>query len=374
MGIKDLNSFLKKSVPQCIEKTHLSSLKGKKIAIDTSIYFYKFLYKHPRFIESFLEQIYKLIKCEITPVYVFDGKPPQEKMKELEMRKNKRIEMKDKINEITDKLTMMKEDETKKLLEIQKIIEESQEKGIPLDLSNFQMIENKELQQLEEEKGKLQKKLIYVTWQHKEELKYFLEALNIPYIQAECEADSICTELCRRNIVDGILSDDMDMLVDGPKILLREFTPTSYMVMKYDLEQIKSSLGLTTPQWIDFCILCGCDYTKRIYGMGPYKCIQYIKKEKNIETILNKYVGEGKKFKCPGDNYNYQQARYLFTNAPFYKEEYDNVCKKHYALNLKDTELQERVNNLLIYLSEMTNYSEKMVVTRLEKILKRDLC
>ena len=366
MGIKDLNTYLKKTTPECLERVHMSTLSGKKVAIDTSIYFYKFLYKNPRFIESFLEQIYKLIKCGITPVYVFDGKPPQEKLNELQYRKGKKDEMKDKINEITQKLENMKEEETKKLQQIQKIIDESQEKGIPLDLSNFEFIEDSEKNQLEEQMGKLQKKLIYVTWKHKEELKYFLNMLHIPYIQAECEADSICAELSRRNIVDCVMSDDMDLLVDGTKILLRDFNVNSYMILKYERKNILETLKLTNEQWIDFCILCGCDYTKRIYGMGPFKCIQFIRTEKNIETVLEKYVGPNKKYKFPSEEYKFKEARYLFTHSPFYKEEY-NTCFEIPNNNENQYEM------LMMYLSEATNYSEMMVHNRVTTILNHKI-
>ena len=363
MGIKDLNSYLKKTTPQCLERVHLSTFKGKRVAIDTSIYFYKFLYKNPRFIESFMEQVYKLVKCGITPVYIFDGKPPQEKKKELDYRKGKKDEMKDKISEISQKLENMKEVEAKKLEEIQKIITTSQDKGIPLDLSNFEFVEDEEKIELENQIDKLQKKLIYVTWKHKEELKFFLDTINIPYIQANCEADAICCELSRRNIVDCVLSDDMDLLVDGTKILLRDFNISSYTVIKYNRKQIIEALELTEEQWIDFCILCGCDYTKRIYGMGPYKCMQLIRNEKNIETILEKYVGPGKKFKYPSENYNYKEARHLFKNCIYYEEDYNN-CFHKVPQNKNQYEL------LMAYLSEATNYSENMVHTRITTILQ----
>ena len=45
MGINGLNTFLKEKVPECIEEVNLDKFIGQKVAIDTSIYFYKFLYK-----------------------------------------------------------------------------------------------------------------------------------------------------------------------------------------------------------------------------------------------------------------------------------------------------------------------------------------
>ena len=72
MGIKDLNGFLKEHVPEALSIKHFNELSGKTVAIDTSIYFYKFLYKNERFLESFFNQIAHLRQYNITPIYVFD--------------------------------------------------------------------------------------------------------------------------------------------------------------------------------------------------------------------------------------------------------------------------------------------------------------
>lgn len=40
-------------------------------------------------------------------------------------------------------------------------------------------------------------------------------------------------------------------------------------------------------QFIDLCILCGCDYTGKITNIGPVRAYDLIKKHKNIETILD---------------------------------------------------------------------------------------
>ena len=107
MGIKDLNKFLKERAPSSIKQLMFSDLykvlnkkdKNLTVAIDTSIYFYKFLYKNPRFIEGFFQQIARLRSNNITPIYIFDGRPPSEKKEVLNDRKEKKIEYKEKITE-----------------------------------------------------------------------------------------------------------------------------------------------------------------------------------------------------------------------------------------------------------------------------------
>ena len=39
-------------------------------------------------------------------------------------------------------------------------------------------------------------------------------------------------------------------------------------------------------EFIDFCILSGCDYLSTIPKFGPGTALKYIKQHKNIETIL----------------------------------------------------------------------------------------
>ena len=53
MGIKDLNTFIKVHACDSIQEYHFFELKGKRVAIDVSIYFYKFLYRNPNYLESF---------------------------------------------------------------------------------------------------------------------------------------------------------------------------------------------------------------------------------------------------------------------------------------------------------------------------------
>lgn len=62
-------------------------------------------------------------------------------------------------------------------------------------------------------------------------------------------------------------------------------------------------------QFIDLCILLGCDYCESIRGIGPKRAIELVSQYECIEEILknidkNKYI-------VPED-WNYEQARKLF--------------------------------------------------------------
>ena len=86
MGIKNLNTFLQKNANAGIKQQDISSLEGKTLAIDTSIFLYKFMYAG-RFIDNFLSQVIIYGVFNIKPIYVFDGAPPKEKQEILNQRK-----------------------------------------------------------------------------------------------------------------------------------------------------------------------------------------------------------------------------------------------------------------------------------------------
>lgn len=355
MGIKDLNPFLKAVSPELITDVMLSKYSGKKIAIDTSIYLYKFLYKNDRYIESFFKQINRLMTNNITPIYIFDGKPPAEKMQEIKSRQDKKLYYMEKIMEISESIQKISEElpsnnnnVTDDVTENTEIVEATQES--PDDKK-----------QLEEQLAKFQKKLIVVTKNHINTLKYFFDLLNIKYIQADCEADIICSKLCERGIVDLVLSDDMDLLASGSKIVLRNFNMNSNKITEYNVEKILTVLDINYNQWIDFCILCGCDYLKRVRGLGPKNAYTCIKTYGSIEKIIENMFGEGKKYKLP-ENYDYQNARKLFKECDYYKDEYNsiNVCIEPLFDNQK--------NEIRKYLLKHTKLNEKTIDNRLKNI------
>ena len=86
MGIKHLNRFFRKNVPSSMHFISIAELSGKKIAVDISIYLYKYALDG-----NLIENIYLMLSIlrhyNITPIFIFDGKPPPEK-KELLIKKH----------------------------------------------------------------------------------------------------------------------------------------------------------------------------------------------------------------------------------------------------------------------------------------------
>ena len=85
MGIKYLNNFLRTKCEDSIKSISISELSGKKIAIDISIYMYKYESNN-----TLIENMYLMLaifrQYNIIPIFIFDGKPPTEKKALLKKR------------------------------------------------------------------------------------------------------------------------------------------------------------------------------------------------------------------------------------------------------------------------------------------------
>ena len=85
MGIKYLNKFLREEARDSIKFISIADISGKKIAVDISIYLYKYAADG-----SLIENIYLMLAVfrhyNVIPIFIFDGKPPTEKKELLQKR------------------------------------------------------------------------------------------------------------------------------------------------------------------------------------------------------------------------------------------------------------------------------------------------
>ena len=59
-----------------------------------------------------------------------------------------------------------------------------------------------------------------------------------------------------------------------------------YIISIFNYEKMIEDLNLTHDQFIEFCILCGCDYCDSIPKVGNITALKLIKKFGNIEEII----------------------------------------------------------------------------------------
>jgi 5'-3' exonuclease len=234
MGIKDLNKFLRNNCSEeAIKRIQLQELSGKKIAVDTSIYLYKYAGDNGLF-----ENMYTLLalfrQYNIIPVFVFEGKSPAEKKALLEKRKESKQEA---------------EREFKRL---QKIVESNEN------------IEDSEKQELITNMDLLKKQFVYIKREQINKVKQLIIAFGMTYYDAPGEADELCASLVIKKKVWATLSEDMDMFVYGCSRVLRYLSLLNHNVVVYNTKIILEELSLTQDEFRQICILSGTDYSANL--------------------------------------------------------------------------------------------------------------
>ena len=58
----------------------------------------------------------------------------------------------------------------------------------------------------------------------------------------------------------------MDCLTFGAPLLIRDLNNKTKFTSEIHLESVLNELEIDFKQFVDFCILCGCDYTTGIDG------------------------------------------------------------------------------------------------------------
>lgn len=252
MGIQYLNTYMKNTAKEeSIVKTNLNELENKIIAVDTSIYLYRFLSEN-----SLLENMYLMISLfkyyKITPIFVFDGKPPKEKFGIIEKRNNEKNNAENKCNQLEQELTTITD--INKRNDIMDCITSLKKKCIRLKYTDIISVRN------------------------------LLDAFGVYYIEAVGEADELCAKLVIKKYAYACLSEDMDLFLYGCPRVMRYLSLANQTVILYHLDKILLDLNLTFEEFKNICILSGTDYNynnRKNLDLNLYKILEYFKEYKD---------------------------------------------------------------------------------------------
>ncbi len=267
MGV-NLRDLIPDNIRTVIED--LRVLRGKVISIDAYNALYQFLaaIRQPDGtplmdsqgrITSHLSGLFyrtiNIVESGIKPVYVFDGKPPELKAKEIERRR------------------AIKEEASKKY-----------EEAIAM--------------------GDLEAARRYAAMAAKltddmvNEAKRLLEAMGIPLVQAPAEGEAQAAYMVKVGDAYASASQDYDSLVFGSPRLIRNLTISGkrklprrdeYIEIRpelIELDKLLKTLGITYETLVDIAILVGTDYNPDGFeGIGPKKAYQLIKAYGSLERI-----------------------------------------------------------------------------------------
>lgn len=231
MGIKHLNNFLIENCStKAIYKTSLRQFTNKTVVIDTSIYLYKFAEKG-----AVAENIYLLISVfreyNITPVFIFDGKPPVEKKAMLIKRKIEKDAAEEKYNELKATIGSAQTPEV--------------------------------VSAITTEMETLKKQFVRVSELDIRKSKEIMTAYGVEYIESQGESDHLCAFLVKHGFAWACVSDDMDMFLYGCPRVLRHLSLLNHEAIYYDTTQILTDLDMTQGMFNDIAILAGTDYNTK---------------------------------------------------------------------------------------------------------------
>ncbi len=308
----------------------LKDLKGRVIAIDAYNSLYQFLsiIRQPdgtplrdsrgrvtSHLSGLLYRTANYMAEGIKPVYVFDGRPPELKMRTIQERMHVR---------------------TRALEEW----EEALERG-----------------DLEEARTRAQQ-ASFLTRDMVDEAKKLLDHMGVPWVQAPSEGEAQAAFMAQRGDAYASASQDFDSLLFGTPRLVRNMAITGkrklprkrvYVEVKPEmlvLNETLKNLEITREQLVDIGILVGTDFNPGVKGIGPKTALKLIKKFGSLERVMDEkgIVIE-----------NYEEIRNIFLNPPVTNE---------YKLQWRGLDEQK----LLEFLCEEHDFSRERVLSAVEKI------
>jgi len=249
MGIRNLNNYLRDNCPNSIRCINLSDLSGKKIAIDISIYLYKYETDN-----ALMENIYVMLSIfrnyNIIPIFIFDGKPPPEKQDLLVQRRKEREDAIIEYNNLQSQLITIDDDKKQNILDIM---------------------------------YNLKRQIVQMNKDKIEKVKSLIRAYGATYYDAPGESDELCALLVVKKKVWACLSEDMDLFVYGCTRVIRYFSLINHTAVLYYMKGILNELNMTHDEFKQVCILSGTDYNinTNIEQNNLFKTIKYFNNYKS---------------------------------------------------------------------------------------------
>jgi len=353
MGVQGLWAYLGKKCAQVFKDVgELHRFRGQKFGIDTSIFMHRLGNEHPNQapVIEFLDQARELQANGIIPIYIFDGKRAPAKQHEharrreqsakLESDSRKRAEFLEKIDALEgpvdeSALRNIVNDEAppdvRQALVQNTVMAVAGFGEISVEVDMDAMLRKiRERHEREKETGGAR---AHIPDEFYHALMQAFDENNIGYYIAVSDAEKLGAQLTRSGEIAVLVTDDGDALPFGARRILRNLFREGKNGMQFvDVADVLDELGLTREQFVDVCIICGCDYTELRNGLpslGPDKAVKAVKKHGSLAAYLESLDWQAKKKAIEEkyttfsmDQFDYEQARHMFL---------DDSCQVSYA-------------------------------------------
>lgn len=352
MGILGLWSYLNKKCAQVFKDVgELDRFGGQKFGVDTSIFMYRLCNEHPDRapVVEFLDQARELQASGITPIYIFDGKRAPAKQHEharrreqsakLESDSRKRAEFIEKVDAMEGPvdesvLRSIVNDEAppdvRQALVQNTVLAVAGFGEICVEVDRDNMLQKiRQRHEREKETGGARP---HIPDEFYHALMQAFDENNIGYYIAVSDAEKLGAQLTRNGEIAVFVTDDGDALPFGARRILRNLFREGKNGMQFvDVADVLDALGLTREQFVDVCVICGCDYTdsRGIPSLGPDKAVKVVKKHGSLTAYLESLEWQAKKQAISKqyetfsmDQFDHEQARQMFL---------DDTCQVSYA-------------------------------------------
>jgi 5'-3' exonuclease len=272
MGIRGLKKYL--DFKNMNREINWSDYEHKTIAIDIQSFLYKARSEDKNPFEVIGSFLFELLSQNTQVFIVFDGKAPKEKSTIMTARKEERREAKSTIELITKDI----------------------DSGIVPD-KDLAIATIKQLKS----------KTPTLKYDDAKNMKKFCYTMGFTYYQANGEADNFLAYLSHNNLVDAIISPDMDLLARGVKNLIVPESNIPELNNKwkiYNLDIILSMMKFSYDQFVMFCVMLGCDYTYGIQNVPVKFAYDAIKVHKALDKAYEAIGGDNKNIEILLKAYN----------------------------------------------------------------------
>lgn len=251
-----------------VKEIDLDALKGKKIAVDAFNWLYQFIASVRQYdgtplkdskgnITSHLSGLFNrcifLLKNDIQPIFIFDGKAPLLKKEEQNRRAERKL---------------------KAALKLKEAIEQHDIEA---------------MRKYSAQTGKLTDEMI-------QDAKMLLDGLGINWIQAPSEGEAQAAHIVKKGDAWCVASQDFDcLLFEAPRIVRnlnisrrrKKSNSFAFEGISYELINLSDNLnrlGIDLDGLIVIAMLVGTDFLPSgIKGIGPKKALEIVKKYKKEE-------------------------------------------------------------------------------------------
>lgn len=354
MGIKNLTKLIKAHAPEAMRQVDISAYKGKRVAVDGNLFVYKFLHGHDanpnRALYGFLELARWFRRFQIEPIFVFDGRKLEAKRVEIERRWCKRKRLLCRVEECRHEIARMQSEarDEEPLPQLRDEGEDAQSEesnsqspssdesaprpdssavAVPTAtmhalprVSPARLPTKRNVARVQNELACLQQQIVNVTPQQIMDCQQMLKLAGLPTLTAEHEAEATCAAMCASGQVDAVITEDMDALTFGSAVVLRDCRPQKPILLEIRLNVLLQCLGLTQEQFVDLCILCGCDFSGTLRNINHQDALQLIRQYGSIEAILEQRQDRQL------EHFTFKVAREIFLHPPTLSDEAFHDC------------------------------------------------